>query len=284
MLVLNFHRVETATGFEITRLSPGRLERFLDLIQTSGLRVARPDDGIQMGGHDILLTFDDGFESIAEFALPRIVRRGWSALVFLVAGSVSGYDDWDVRILGRRRRMLSWDQVRAWSRCGICFGSHTMTHADPTALSERALRFELRTSKELIEDELGRRIEYLSYPFGRHNTRVRAIAGECGYRAAFATSGGLSSGNTFALPRTTVNGLMTLSQFTSILSSATQPGTTRRAHAMTRDIHRFLEQLNAGSATVINWRRMKRRGRQSAERRAAPEMIMTPRPHIRAEG
>ena len=45
--------------------------------------------------------------------------------------------------------MMSWDDVRHWSEQGMEFGSHSITHADLTALTDRALHDELKDSKTM---------------------------------------------------------------------------------------------------------------------------------------
>lgn len=251
MRVLNFHRVEKPTGLEITRLSPGRFARVLDEVES-----LRTCDRWEKGAHPcvpmiaphfvglegILITFDDGFASICDYALPRLRERGWNAIVFLIAEAVGRTDDWDVRILGRRRPMINWDQAREWSNAGFTFGSHTRSHRDLTALSRSRLRTELVNSKAKIEDELRQEVRYLSYPFGRHNEHVREAAREAGYSAAFATSGG--PGDRFAIPRVNVHALMTSFELRRLLTTDGPPSWRSR----------LFSSLSAGSAAVGNWR------------------------------
>jgi len=253
MLVLGFHRVEPPTGLEITRVGPARFVRLLAMAGAQGLQGTTTD--LTGDSRQLMVTFDDGYRSVADTALPRIVGMGWNAVVFLIAGSVGKTDDWDVSLLGPKRRLMNWDTAREWERQGIEFGSHTVTHADLTALNQRSLETELRESKTIIEDKLGRPVRYLAYPFGRHNARVRAAASEVGYDAAFATGTGIA-GDRFAIPRAMIHGLTTLAEFRAILRKAGQGEESQPAHRGSWR-SRFFQSLNAGSATVSNWRRMR---------------------------
>lgn len=246
MLVLGFHRIEPPTGLEITRIGPARFARFLAMIDAFSLTADGP--------RAAMLTFDDGYRSVSENALPMLAERGRGAVVFLIAGSAGKTDDWDVSRLGPKRRLMSWDEARDWSGKGIEFGSHTITHPDLTALSQRNLETELRVSKTMIEDQLECPVRSLAYPFGRHNARVRAGAQEAGYEAAFATGTGLA-GDTFAIPRAMIHGLTTLAEFRAILRKAGQGEESQPTHQGSWR-SRFFQSLNAGSATVNNWRRM----------------------------
>ncbi|GAB4316592.1 MAG: hypothetical protein Kow0074_04620 [Candidatus Zixiibacteriota bacterium] len=252
MLAFGFHRVEQFTGLEITRLSPLRFSRIIDLIEDSQLPVLPPESAI--GRQGILLTFDDGFASVSESALPILAARGAKAMIFLVAGSVGRSDQWDIRLLGSARPMMNWAQVRYWSERGMVFGSHTLTHADLTVLSPKALREELVVSRYMIEDRIGRPVTTLSYPFGRHNRRVRDAAMEAGYTSAFATFGTDPSVGRFELGRVLVNSLMSLLEIRSCLESYRRGGVLNE-HWRGHWRNRFLSSLSAGSATVSSWRR-----------------------------
>jgi peptidoglycan/xylan/chitin deacetylase (PgdA/CDA1 family) len=258
MLVLGFHRIEPPTGLEITRIGPARFERLLAMIEATGLRGVAGGP-LANASDQIMLTFDDGYHSVTETALPVLAERGWGAIVFLIAGSMGKTDDWDVSLLGPKRRMMSWADARAWAGRGIEFGSHTMTHPDLTALTDRSLKAEMRESKSMIEEELGRPVRYSAYPFGRHNARTRAAAQEAGFEAAFATGTGLA-GDHFAIPRAMIHGLTSLSEFRSILKQARfadQSETGRLGSWRSR----FFQSLSAGSATVSNWRRARKPNR-----------------------
>lgn len=90
--------------------------------------------------------------------------------------------------------MLSWEQVRRLAASPLCtVGSHAMSHSRLSNVPLEALTYELRTSKALIEKEIGREVRYLSYPFGWKtdvSEQVFAAAKEAGYAAAFISWGG----------------------------------------------------------------------------------------------
>ncbi len=269
MLILNFHRIESPTGLEITRITPARFGRFLQMIEQSGVTVAKPQCDPLSAENQVLLTFDDGFASVARNALPELRRRGWGAVVFLIAASIGTTDDWDVRLLGRPRMMMDWDDIYEWSAAGIEFGSHTMTHADLTALSDSALTAELGDSKGLLEIKLDHPVRFLSYPFGRHDERVRQAASEVGYEAAFATGGTTwDRGDRYAISRINVSALTSLFEFRTILRAAANAGRGERP-MRSRWRNRLFESLNAGSAAVGNWRRA-RQSRHGAKDHADP--------------
>lgn len=87
---------------------------------------------------------------------------------------------------------LHWDSVREMAAAGIEFGSHTVTHAMLTQISEEKMRREVADSRAHIEDELGRPAEMLSYPNGEMNDRVREAVIQSGYRGAGSSAPGFN--------------------------------------------------------------------------------------------
>jgi len=65
------------------------------------------------------------------------------------------------------RQTLTWDEIREMSQNYIEFGSHTMSHPVLSKVSdERQLEYELRESKRIIEERLGKKVSTISYPVG----------------------------------------------------------------------------------------------------------------------
>ena len=68
-----------------------------------------------------------------------------------------------------------------------------MTHCRLSNVPARLLDYELQESKRLIEQNVGREVHYLSYPFGwitDVNSAVYNAARAAGYTAAFISWGG----------------------------------------------------------------------------------------------
>ncbi len=89
---------------------------------------------------------------------------------------------------------LSWDEVRTLAVSPLCtIGAHSMTHCRLSNVPARLLDYELQESKRLIEQNVGREVHYLSYPFGwitDVNSAVYNAARAAGYTAAFISWGG----------------------------------------------------------------------------------------------
>jgi peptidoglycan/xylan/chitin deacetylase (PgdA/CDA1 family) len=120
-------------------------------------------------------------------------------------------------------RMLTWDQVRAMSREGVSFGSHTMTHPAVSQLTEGQLDTEIGQSKALLEERIGKPIKHFAFPFGKTadcGTLARNVLLRYGYRSAATTLEGInvSGDNLYELRRVQFGEERSLSMFAFRLS------------------------------------------------------------------
>lgn len=150
------------------------------------------------------LTFDDGFRSVYDHALPLLIRHSMPATVFLVAQTltVEGQRvDWVDTPPSFKLSTLDVDQVRDLQTLGVRFESHSWSHADLTRLSFSQCVRDLRESRELLESLLGHPVRLLAYPRGRHNAAVRAAARQAGYSYAFTLPDIREPVGPYAVPR-----------------------------------------------------------------------------------
>jgi peptidoglycan/xylan/chitin deacetylase (PgdA/CDA1 family) len=90
------------------------------------------------------------------------------------------------------QELMTWEQIREVSRCGISIGSHTHTHPVLSRLGVAEQREELRVSKEILERELGKPVRSIAYPFGgslHYGKDSMSLAMECGYEIGFSFHG-----------------------------------------------------------------------------------------------
>lgn len=100
-----------------------------------------------------------------------------------------------------RELFMSLDQVKQLSASGMSIGSHSQSHHALASLDDAAQRFELTASKRFLENELGREIGALAYPFGWAGSftgRTAELAGVVGYRLAFSALEGINRPGTSA--------------------------------------------------------------------------------------
>jgi len=160
----------------------------------------------------IILTFDDGYRSIGEIAWPILRRFGFGATVFLVSDLIGKTNAWDPP--APPEPLLGAAEIAEMQAAGICFESHTRTHAALTMIPpERALE-ELTTSRAALSQLLNAPVTVLCYPYGKQNLMVRALAREAGYEAAVIARRRMNTARTdpFRLTRIWIDNRMTLAR------------------------------------------------------------------------
>jgi hypothetical protein len=164
--------------------------------------LAMLNSGDSLSGRYFCVTFDDGFKNNAVNALPILAEKNVPAAFFLAAGYI-GTDpgrDRD-KLLGffdggeTLMEFMDWDDCRRLSEAGMTVGSHTMTHARLIDLDGDAVAVEMRSSKEVIEEKLGRPCRDFCCPWGRPGedflpARDPAMAAAQGYRSFLTTARG----------------------------------------------------------------------------------------------
>lgn len=217
--VLMYHRVgEVRSAAEsLYCIAPERFAAQMNLLARRGYRavpidalVAWLEGGPTLKKGDFVLTFDDGFLGVREYALPILEQLGWPFTVFLVTSLLGGADMWQRfnNLEGRRYPLLSVDDVRHMRLRGCSFHSHTETHASLPSADDGTLAAELAGSRAALSNLLGDHAAYLAYPYGHLDDRVESATRAAGYKAAFSVQPGFirRDVNPFRIPRLDIFG------------------------------------------------------------------------------
>jgi peptidoglycan/xylan/chitin deacetylase (PgdA/CDA1 family) len=208
MLILTYHAVEAHPGSLC--IDPARLAAHLDEVAESGrpvltvseIAAALADGALTAGA--VAITFDDGFDSVADRAAPLLLERGLRATVFCVAGHLGAHNDWPTQAPGApRRRLADAGELRELAIAGFELGSHGMTHLPLRRATERELHRELVDSRLALEDAVQAPVTSFAYPYGETLPRSARPLLECTYEAACTTRIGAidADSDRFALPR-----------------------------------------------------------------------------------
>ena len=191
------------------QISMWRFEEQLDWLAANGyttITLAEAYDALLGYGtlpdKPVVLTFDDGYVSHWDVAA-ALDQRGMRGVFFITLGQT---------------RMADW-QIKDLADRGHEIGSHTISHADLTTLSDYALAYELNSSRAQLESITARPIEFFAYPYGIWNDRVVSAAQSAGYRGAVAAWGGTNwhPDLRWVEPRVEIAGWLSLGEFTAFV-------------------------------------------------------------------
>jgi peptidoglycan/xylan/chitin deacetylase (PgdA/CDA1 family) len=183
-MVLMYHSVDHYEHDpHLVTVTPERFEQQLRWLQTRGLRgvsVRELLDAHAQGRTRGLvgLTFDDGYADFATRAVPALLRFGFTATVFMVAGNVGAFNSWDT---GPPKPLMSENQLRAVADFGMEVASHGLRHLHLPQASGEALQEELKHSRFILEDIVQRPVMGFAYPYGEAGSRDVAEVRLAGY-------------------------------------------------------------------------------------------------------
>jgi peptidoglycan/xylan/chitin deacetylase (PgdA/CDA1 family) len=204
--VLMYHHIGHSLAGPQGVLTVAREEfrRQVEWLLGSGRRTIAPDALIGEHGPPagVLLTFDDGYHDLLDYALPLLREMQCTAVIFIPAKHIGGTNEWDAGQGYMPRRLMGQRDLEWCLDNGFHIGSHGYSHVPLSGLPAADLKVETRRSREMLEEITGRRIQHFCYPYGAHDAEARAaVAAE--YRLAFGTDTSLvtASADPFALPR-----------------------------------------------------------------------------------
>jgi peptidoglycan/xylan/chitin deacetylase (PgdA/CDA1 family) len=139
----------------------------------------------------VIITLDDGYRSIYEFAYPLLKRYGFTATLFI-------YTDF----IEASRNALTWNHLRELKAAGFEIGSHSISHADLTKKLPHEndqtywsrITKELINSKKIIDRQLKQDTQFFAYPYGNYNQQILGLFSKAGYKLGLTIRTG---GNSF---------------------------------------------------------------------------------------
>lgn len=193
IVVLGYHRLEDSNNPIAT--APRLFVAHMRWLAEHGYTPLRlPDfeaalDGKPVGIKRVLITFDDGYESLFHHGLPILRDFGFSAVNFLIT-SMQGNPE-----------HLSWAQAAALEESGI-FQTQSHSHSHSRWPSVEAMTRDIATSRSELTAHLGlnpEAIRHLAWPWGRRESDWAVAARAEGYRYQYLIQPQAVSGTTSSL-------------------------------------------------------------------------------------
>ncbi len=188
--ILNYHKIEKKSDIGITSRHPDQFERDIFFLYEQGYQTITFEqyaEGINLPEKPVILTFDDGYQSVLTEAFPVLEKYSFRAVVFMPTAFVGQTNDWDVQFGGQKYIHLNQEELKQLSAAGYEIASHGRSHRSFTSISVSELRQELVQSKQELESLTGKRVQTVCYPFGCFNEQVMEMTEQAGYRFGMAS-------------------------------------------------------------------------------------------------
>jgi len=188
----------------------------LDRLQTEGYTtislydlVAHLQQGTPLPSKPVILTFDDGYRDNYENAFPLLRERQMTATFFVVMEFINQ----------ERPEYLTWAMVHEMYAGGMSIEVHGVDHTTLRKRSRADLEFQALRSYETLQNLLGVRPRFLSYPAGEYDADTIAVFQAAGYWAAVTTVQGAThtSNQLFELRRIRIRNTTTADELLRLL-------------------------------------------------------------------
>ena len=194
--ILAYHRFGTGGGKMV--VSPSNFAAQLEWLARNDYRVIPMG---QLAGYlagkqmlprrAVVITIDDGYESVHRHALPLLRRYGFPATLFVYTDFVGAGD------------ALSWQQLQELAASGLVdIQARSKTHrnlierapAEAEPQYRQGLEIEVRAPREILERRLPVQVRHYAFPFGDANETVLDVLARQQYQLAVTVNPG---GNAF---------------------------------------------------------------------------------------
>jgi peptidoglycan/xylan/chitin deacetylase (PgdA/CDA1 family) len=121
------------------------------------------------------ITFDDGYTNFAELALPLLQEYQLHATLFVLAGKIGCYNDWDETMNGfQRMEIMPYSMLSQLPENVVEVGSHGLSHIPLGTQPYEIIEREIVQSRVEIEQNIGRPVKFFAFPFGVYPFKYRS--------------------------------------------------------------------------------------------------------------
>ncbi len=190
LTVIYYHDiVEKGKGNSYQKVEIQKFEEQMKYLSDNGYKTLLFEDlDKPLKSKSVLVTFDDGFKTVYNRAVPVMRKYGIKGNVFLPTKYVEEGDE----------HFMTWDMLK--ELCGkneFSVAAHTHTHKDIRTLDRAAMAKETEQNNSLIYDRLGIKAEGFCMPYGKYDSKSIKLLKELGKYKYIYTSlfGSVSSKN-----------------------------------------------------------------------------------------
>jgi peptidoglycan/xylan/chitin deacetylase (PgdA/CDA1 family) len=248
--ILAYHRVAASPGRRVRdgsnspfTISERQFRQHLTFLRENDFKTVHLDavlkkiDGHNLNGSIeklIVLTFDDGWRDNFTNAFRLLQEFGFCATFFVISGRIDSNE------------YMTWDHLQELQSHKMTIAAHTHSHTALELISDSEAEWEVRHSKEVLEDRLGRAIRFMSFPHGSYNDRILQIVKSTGYSGSCTSNAayGFARSNRFELPRILVRKKLDMPDFSNLC----------RANAATIVRHKLIQQTKNAVRNTLGLR------------------------------
>jgi peptidoglycan/xylan/chitin deacetylase (PgdA/CDA1 family) len=183
--VLSYHNVqENPKKPSEYFISTAAFEKQIKHLKTNGFHTVSPDDiynhfvnGDCLPDKPIMLSFDDTRKEHYTIVAPILEKYGYKGAFFIMTIAI-----------GKKNYMTS-EEIKNLSDRGHYIGHHTLDHQNLKKLPLKDWETQIDKPKKRLEKIVGKKVQYLAYPFGLCNDFAAQELKKRNFKGAFQLSG-----------------------------------------------------------------------------------------------
>lgn len=192
--ILTYHDIRDTSRSQM-QVTPQEFEEQMSYLHNNGYSVISLESfynflDLKQGlpEKSLIITFDDGWRAVYTTAYPILKKYGFPATIFIYTDFISPGN----------RMALTWDMMREMSAGGIDIQVHSKTHelnmpwkreGETDQDYRRRIDNELIIPKNMVEEQIGKKIKYIAYPYGQYNDTLIQMARKAGYEGGLTVFG-----------------------------------------------------------------------------------------------
>lgn len=212
--VLMYHHVlKSSSSQGKYTVSPDELKSDIEYMQSKGYEAVFISElidyvynGAELPEKPVLITFDDGYETMLAYVLPILREQNAKAVMSVVGAYADFYSKSDLT-KNLSYSNLNWDEVSALSESGLVeiqnhsYDMHEQKgerHGCKMAAGEsveqyvQAMQDDIMLNQEKIKSATGKYPECFTYPYGYYNNTSEKTIKELGFKASLSCAEGVS--------------------------------------------------------------------------------------------
>jgi len=139
------------------------------------------------GGKFVAITFDDAFQTVADYAIPELAARSFHSTIFVPVGLIGRRPNWAMKDGYQiSEQVMSMEQLKQIVSPLVELGSHTNTHPVICELDDKHRREEIDGSLHSLQELTGQVIRLFSFPYGRYDAASVEVCRAAGYEFVFS--------------------------------------------------------------------------------------------------
>ena len=156
-------------------ISESSFEKHLQYLRSNGFQTVSPQEFLlgRVPAKSVMLTFDDGWSSDFEIALPLLRHYGFTAVFFLCVDFIE------------RPGFVDWQQIEQLRSAGMSLQCHGLLHRDYSMLPQEEARQELEAARLVLERNIESPVPYLAMPGGFASQTAYQAGFDAGFQAIF---------------------------------------------------------------------------------------------------